>query len=335
MEAETSLLFLGDVVPYKPFRFRNNLKTVINLECPIIKNGKPVSGKINLRVGENYLGSIFGKNLLYANLANNHILDYGVEGLNSTIRELGSGGIGYFGLNLPENDSYNPLITELADIKIAFISAICESTTPLVEFDDFEYMDLLDTEELAIKIQNIRSEVDRIIVFVHCGIEESSYPSKEDILTARKLIDAGADIIIGTHAHAPQPVEKYRNGIIAYNLGNFIMPKFENTPSYYDENGIPQSDFSKRLLIWNRISLGLVVDIKTLEFSIRKYMFFANQIIQLNKTPVDKYIMKTPGIPDASYESELLSHMKRRAVYRKISDFIHNPHIPQKLKKKL
>jgi poly-gamma-glutamate synthesis protein (capsule biosynthesis protein) len=335
MESETSLLFLGDVVPYKPFRFRNNIKTVINLECPIIKDGKPVSGKINLRVGENYLSDIFGDKLAFANLANNHILDYGVEGLNSTIRELDKKGVGHFGLNMPGDNRFNPLFTEIAGIRIAFLSAICESTTPLIEFDDFEYMDLLDTDELTAKIQSIRPDADRIIVFVHCGIEESSYPAPDDIIAARKLIDAGADLIIGTHAHALQPVEKYKSGIIAYNLGNFIMPKFANTPSYFDENGIPQSDFSKRLMIWNRISLGLVVDMKTLEFRIRKYMFFANQIVELNVTPLDKYILNNPGIPDTFYESALQNHQDKRAFYRKLVDFFHNPHIPQKLRKKL
>ncbi len=52
MDKESTILFLGDVVPYKPFKLRNTHQTVINLERPIIKNGYPVVGKINLRVRE-------------------------------------------------------------------------------------------------------------------------------------------------------------------------------------------------------------------------------------------------------------------------------------------
>ena len=55
MDEKNSILFLGDVVPYKPFKFRNTYKTVINLEAPIIRNGDPVEGKIILSVKENYL----------------------------------------------------------------------------------------------------------------------------------------------------------------------------------------------------------------------------------------------------------------------------------------
>ena len=59
MDEKNSILFLGDVVPFKPFRFRNVHKTIINLECQITKIGDPAEGKIILRVEENYLKSIF------------------------------------------------------------------------------------------------------------------------------------------------------------------------------------------------------------------------------------------------------------------------------------
>lgn len=254
MNDENSILFLGDVIPYKPFKFKNLHKIITNLECPIINNGIPITGKINFSVKENHLRDIFNSNLLAVNLGNNHILDYGLSGLDSTLKELEKAGVNYFGTNNPENDYHNPLILEFNNEKIAFFSAIREKTLPLIEFDDFNYLSLLNSDELSCKISKIRDHVKRVVIYVHWGIEESSYPSREDISLGRKLIDSGADIIIGSHAHAPQPVEKYKNGLIAYNLGNFIMPIFEKMPSFYDENGVPQSDFSKRLMLWNRIS---------------------------------------------------------------------------------
>lgn len=248
MNKKTSILFLGDVVPYKQFKFRNTYKTVINLECPIIKDGKPVKGKINLRVKKNYLKNIFDTDLIGVSMGNNHILDFGVKGLDSTLEELKKLKINYFGLNRRNDDNYNPLMIEYNKIKIAFISAICQSTSPLIEFDNVTHLSLLNIDDIINKVLKVRKFVRRVVVYMHWGIEESSYPAKEDILIARKLIEAGVDIIIGSHAHAPQPVEKYQNGIIAYNLGNFIMPQLKNTPSYFDESGIPQSTFSKRIL---------------------------------------------------------------------------------------
>jgi hypothetical protein len=323
MDEENSLLFLGDVVPYKPFRFKNTLKTVINLECPIIREGKPISGKVNLSVPENYLRQTFGENLLAVNLGNNHILDYGVEGLEATLRELGP--FDYFGVNLPGNKTNNPLVITFNELRVAFYSAISEFTVPLVEFDDFIYLTILDTDTLISQIREIRNEVDRIVIYIHWGCEESSYPLKEDVITARRLVDAGADIIIGTHAHSPQPIEKYKDGIIAYNLGNFIIPAYSNLPSFYDDAGVPLSEFSKKLMLWNRISWGVAVDMKTMDFKIKKFAFAANRIIEMKTTPLDKFLSLHPDFPGDSYTVMVKKHIEKRALRRKIRNFIQNP----------
>lgn len=335
MNSENTVLFLGDVVPYKKFKFRNSTKTVINLECPVTTAGKPISGKINLSVKENYLKDIFDSNLLAVCLANNHILDYGLEGLDSTLRELESEGIRYFGLNKPEDGSMNPHILEFNGMKVAFMASICETTNPLVEFDDFNYLSLLDLNDLTSKIDKVRKEVDRIVIYVHWGEEESSLPQMADILNARKMIDAGADIVIGSHAHAPQPIEKYHGGIIAYNLGNFIMPAFDETPSYYNEDGVPQSAFSKRLMLWNRYSWGLAIDIGSMEFSIRKFGFLADRIIEFKSTPFDEFTTLHPHTFSGDYEAVIQKHLRKRAFRRRFRDFIHKPHVPGRLLKKI
>ena len=219
---------MGDVVPYKPFRFSNDLKTIINLECPIIRGGTPEEGKINLKVQENYLDDIFGDKLFCVNIGNNHILDYGIEGLSSTVNELDKLKTYYFGLNKNKDSRYEPLLINMGDLSIAFISAVCSSTSPLLGVDNTFRLSELNTDTLVQEIALLRPSVTRIVVYIHWGTEESSYPEPHDIMTARRLIDSGADIVIGSHAHAPQPVERYGKGIIAYNLGNFIMPGLNN-----------------------------------------------------------------------------------------------------------
>lgn len=332
MNKENTILFLGDVAPYKPYKFKNTIKTVINLECPITRTGSPAKDKIILGAKDNYLTDIFNSTLLGVNVANNHILDYGVKGLDSTIMELKKSGIDYFGLN---QAGYNPRIIEFNNIKIAFISAICETTSPIYVYNDINYLSDLNTEDIIHKIKKIREHVNRVVVCIHWGVEESSYPSTKDILTARRLIDGGADIVIGTHAHAPQAIEKYKNGIIAYNLGNFIMPEMKNVPSYFNERGIPQSAFTSRVMLWNCISWGLIIDMETLEFRIKKYILFGNRVIVLPFTPLDKYLKLNKNIFNDTYESIFLKHVRRREFQRKIIDFIYNPHVPQKLKRKL
>lgn len=330
LDSENSILFLGDVVPYKPFRFKNIHKTVINLECPIIKNGNPEKGKINLWVEENYLNDIFGNTLFCLSLGNNHILDFGQKGLYSTISELKKLNINYFGLN--NGSDSNPLILQFNSIRIAFFSVVCPTTSPLIEYDNKTYLSLFDTDSIIREAGKIRDYVQRIVVYVHWGREESSYPEKRDIISARKLIDGGVDIVIGSHAHVPQPVEKYKNGVIAYNLGNFIMPEFKELPSYFDDNGISHSTYTKSTMIWNRISWGLFIDMGTLEFRVMKYIFLWNKVIRLKITPLDKYIKLRKDSADKDYGSFVEKHIEKRERYRRIIDFISKPHIPKRLK---
>lgn len=333
IKKENSILFLGDVVPYKPFKFKNTFKTVFNLECPITSVGNPIVNKINLRVNKNYLNDIFEERLLCLCISNNHILDYGKEGLDSTLTELAKIKTQQFGLNSDPEDKYTPLIYKFNTIKIAFFAVVCKSTTPVVELNNKTYLDLLNPDKLIEGILKVRNTVQKIIIYIHWGVEESSYPTAEDVLLARKFVDVGADIIIGCHAHAPQSIERYNHGIIAYNLGNFLMPKIKNMPSYFNERGAPLSSFSKSSMLWNRVSWGLIVNVESMEYQIKKYTFFFNRIIELPFTPLDKYIKLNQNVFSSSYEALLKGHLKRRAFYRKIIDFIHRPYIPQRIKK--
>lgn len=332
MDKKKALLFLGDVVPYRPFKFWNSFQTVINLECPITKSGTPAGGKINLKVQENYLGNIFGSTLYCVNIGNNHIMDYGMQGLDSTLRELHKLNTNVFGLNETRDDLYNALIVDYNSISIAFISAVCMTTSPLIELDNGYSLSVLNTEEILRKVIKIRDSVQRIVVYIHWGTEESSYPEMEDILTARRLIEGGVDIVIGSHAHAPQPIEEYKQGIIAYNLGNFIMPGLKNVPSYFDEQGGPLSTYNKRTMPWNRISWGLLIDMGSLEFKVIRYMSLLNHVLKVPWTPFDRYQRLQETRMDGSYSLKVKKHLKRRAFYRRLVNYVLHPHVPEKIR---
>jgi hypothetical protein len=332
MNKENTILFLGDVAPYRPYKFKDDCKTVINLECTLTNNGIPAKGKIILGASGNYLESIFNSRLLCVNLANNHILDYGQSGLDSTVSELEKLGVNYFGLN--NKSDHNPLITVFNKIKVAFISAVCETTSPILEHNEINYISPLHTDDLIRKIQSTRMFADRVVVYIHWGEEHSSYPARKDILIARRLIDEGADIIIGSHAHAPQAIEKYKGGIIAHNLGNFIMPEMKNMPSYFNEKGNPQSIFTSRLMLWNRISWGIMINMMTMEFRIRKFIFAGSRVVELPFTPLDRFLNLPDNFQDESYGIKIEKHKKRRKFQRKITEFIYHPHFPQKFKRK-
>ncbi len=335
MDKNNTLLFLGDVVPYKPYKFRNSNKAVINLECPIVKEGIPEGGKINLKVKENYLGDIFGNNLFCVNLGNNHIFDYGLDGLHSTLREIKKHNAYYFGLNSRTDAKYEPLIIKLNEITIAFFSTVCQSTSPILEVGQSPRLSELDVEALRHGIVGVRSLVKRIVVYIHWGTEESSIPEPEEIEIARKLVDYGADIVVGSHAHAPQPIERYKKGIIAYNLGNFIMPDLRNIPTYYSGSGVAQSTYSKRTMLWNRFSWGLAIDMNSMDYKVMKYMFLYNRVVRLFLTPLDRFLKLNNLLTSETGRHHIIKHLRRRALYRRIREFIYRPHIPEKLKRVL
>jgi Bacterial capsule synthesis protein PGA_cap len=335
MSQKNTILFLGDVVPFKSFRFKNRIPVIINLECPISKEGKPLEGKIILRTKNNYLKDIFKSNLVYASLGNNHILDYGITGLQSTLTELKNTGVKWFGLNEGQIDNCSPVFFKFNDIDLALFSVVSNTTSPVYQIENNVYLSALNTNNLSKRIREVRSQVKRIIIYIHWGEEESSYPTEEEVLTARNLIDSGADIVIGSHAHAPQPVEKYKHGIIAYNLGNFIMPEFKKIPTYFNEEGIAQSTYSKKLLLWNRISWGIKVDLESLEYSINKYFVLFNRILKVPFTPLDKYLKLKLNSLENNYQSRLEKHLRKRDFYRKVIGFLYFPHVPEKIKKYL
>ncbi len=335
-EGKDELLFLGDVVPHKQVRFNNRHRTVINLECPIVVDeASPARGKINLRVSNNYLTDIFKSNLEIVCLANNHIFDFGIEGVNSTISQLERNGIKWFGIERESDKRLTPLIYELNDIKVALIAAICNSTSPISGLDNLIFINLLDVDLIATKVKKLRTIADRIVLYLHWGEEESSYPKEEDIRIARRLINAGVDIIVGSHAHSPQAVEKYKEGIIAYNLGNFLMPALKNIPSYFENSGSPRAYYYKLLMPWNRISWGLQVNMKTLNFKVKKYIYLCNRIIEVPITPFDKYINLKEVTPNGAYAKAKNAHIQRRKKFSKMIHFLARPYIPQSIKKTL
>lgn len=333
MNKEDTILFLGDVLTFKPVKFRNHYKTIINLEGPLVRQGMPAENKIALKMENNYLYEIFKTNLLSICLGNNHMLDYGIDGLRSTLRELEKIQAPYFGINGPSEYNANPSIIEFSNIKIALFAFVCKSTSALINVDNINYLELLDFDLIINKVAKIRQDVSKVVVCIHWGIEDSSYPQKEDVILARKLIDNGVDIIIGNHTHAPQPIEKYKNGIIAYSLGNFITPNLKKYPTYYNAEGEPQSSFTKYLMLWNRISWGLLIDMHTLEYRVKRFIFLSNRVIQLPFTPSDKYIRLKKDPFKINYGEILDKHYKRRRLNRKFIEFIISPHVPEKIKK--
>jgi poly-gamma-glutamate synthesis protein (capsule biosynthesis protein) len=268
------LSFLGDVFLPEPVPaavpFRGEY--VLNLEAPLARKSRPVPGKINLRTASLHLAATFGRNPLAVCLANNHIMDHGPAGLQDTVEALATAGIACFGAGRLADNCRNPLLLTCGGKRLALLGYVCSSTHPVLAVGDEPGAAGLDPERVAVDLRRARAAgAERIIVQLHWGEEDVGLPRPADIAIAHRIVDEGADLIIGHHAHCIQSVEAYRGRHIFYGLGNAIFP--DTIMESHDAQG---RRLANRQMPWrerNRRSLAVEYDSDTGAVTVRRLRF--------------------------------------------------------------
>jgi poly-gamma-glutamate capsule biosynthesis protein CapA/YwtB (metallophosphatase superfamily) len=197
---------------------------IANLETPITdlsssairKTGPKIKGSFQSL--QNIVSQFKGKLIL--TLANNHIMDYGQEGLYNTIDACKKLNIVTIGIENNDRNTTKVHKVEINNKKIAVL-AIAEHQFGYANKNRIGYSALDDT--VFSEIRRLKQSNDFVIVSTHAGIEMSPLPSPEWRKTYREFITAGADIVHGHHAHVPQVTESYEQGYIYYGLGNAIV----------------------------------------------------------------------------------------------------------------
>ena len=162
------------------------------------------------------------------NVANNHTLDFGVDAFLDTLDNLKNANIEYVGGGKNFEEANKTYIKNINGRKYAIITATCVVPS-------FKWIAKEDTPGLlsgyygtyvskAIKkIKESEEQIDKIIIYMHWGKEKELLSNDEQKKLAHAFVDAGADIVIGSHSHTVQEIEYYRNTPIIYSLGNFIF----------------------------------------------------------------------------------------------------------------
>jgi len=192
-----------------------------NLESPIVEDQEQPShlAKVPLGAPEETLKSLSIANFSLMNLANNHIMDYGERGLINTLKNLEDRQIRYVGAGMNENEARRPLKVNLKGSKVAFLS-YCASNNATASKSGTAP---LNKPSIQRDVEAQKKDSDLIIVSLHHGVEYADYPTPGFTKLARRVIDSGADVVLGHHPHVLQGIEKYKQGIIAYSLGNFVF----------------------------------------------------------------------------------------------------------------
>jgi poly-gamma-glutamate capsule biosynthesis protein CapA/YwtB (metallophosphatase superfamily) len=207
-----------------------------NLEGPISNKGKDLGSIFSFRMDTKTTDALTGAGFDILSVANNHAGDWGKEAMTDTYSWLDKAKIKYSGGGLSEEQAYAPKILELGGLKIAYISFSEFGSGYLEATPDNPGIAIISDEKLRESINIAKKESDIIIVSFHYGDEYKSEPNLYQKTVSKKAIDYGADLVVGHHPHVPEPVVKYKNGYIAYSLGNFIFD--QNLPEDGSDIGL-------------------------------------------------------------------------------------------------
>ena len=164
-------------------------------------------------------------NIGCVSLANNHIFDANIDGVRTTIDLLDKLSIYHSGAGW-KIEHTEPVIFTKFGVKIAFFAYVHPSTNPGTKMFPELYINYLHVDKVLEDIKKIRPAVDKIICSLHWGRDYSNFITPEQQILARKIIDAGADVIMGHHSHMIQPFEYYERGLIFYGLGGLTFGDF-------------------------------------------------------------------------------------------------------------
>lgn len=157
------------------------------------------------------------------NLSNNHAFDGLWEGFAAVRRILEAQGTRYLGAGRDRAEASRPLIVSRNGVRLGWLAYTDAATRPSHVADQGSFGVNPLVEEVAVEqVRGLEGEVDHVLVSLHWGVEYSQLPAPGQLDLGRRLIDCGASLVIGHHAHALQGVERHGGGVVAYNLGNAL-----------------------------------------------------------------------------------------------------------------
>lgn len=193
-----------------------------NLEGSISDVGADTGKAYSFRFEPKVAKALVDGNIGGVSIANNHMLDWGRESLCETTKHLDAVGIDYVGGGCNSEIAERPLIKEFGMTSVALL-AYTEFYIGAHAVGDRPGMSEYDLSKIEERIEELKKEVDLIMVSMHWGAEYEDRATDAQVQLAKVIIDMGVDVIIGHHPHVDQEIEKYNNGWIIYSLGNFIF----------------------------------------------------------------------------------------------------------------
>lgn len=208
--------------------FKKDDLSIINLETPVTEGGTGAANKqFVFKSPPKALNAMKDAGIDAVNLANNHTLDQGEQGLRDTLSSLEQRGISYVGAGLNEKSAYSPQYFERKGITIGLLgfTRVMPEANWRAGKNKPGLASVYDSAEGLKAIAETKKKADIVVVMVHWGKERASQADDVQQSLGRSFIDAGADLVIGGHPHVLQGIEPYKGKWIAYSTGNLIFTR--------------------------------------------------------------------------------------------------------------
>ena len=198
--------------------------TLANLENPVVEGAVYHPEEATFTGDPRLMPILEDAGIDGVTLGNNHVLDAGVSGLEETLGYLDRAGIRRAGAGMGLAEAREPMTFDLGGTRIGVLSHLSipgyewawatettPGTAPLVE------------DVLREDVERLREEVDLVVVMPHWGREYLAEPEPDQVELAHAAVDAGADLVVGGHAHWPKGIEMHEGAPIFYGVGNFLL----------------------------------------------------------------------------------------------------------------
>ncbi len=216
----------GMLAPIAPVLSAADL-AIVNLETAITERGTAEPKTYTFRAPQSAFAALRGAGVDVVSMANNHGLDFGPVGFLDSIYAADAEAFSVIGIGGDDDVAYAPYRTTIRGQRIAVIGAshVIDSAlmSSWVATDDHAGIaSAYETERLLLAVREARAVSDTLVVFLHWGTEKMTCPQERQTTLARQLVDAGADVIVGGHAHRVQGAGRLDGALVAYGLGNFV-----------------------------------------------------------------------------------------------------------------
>lgn len=247
-------------------------------------------------------------------LAHNHILDSGLEGVATTAQAFQKAGIEPLGVYPNQARNQAPLlIKEVNGIKIALLAYAYGFNGLEAGLSPEEYESVLsdlDLEKMEAEIKRAEKEADITIVMPQMGEEYRLEPTDEQVAIYHKMVDWGADLVFGGHPHVPEPTETIEkdgeNKFIIYSMGNFI-----SNQRIESMDGMPNSEWTERGVI-----MDVEVEKKNQQTRIKTVKAHPTWVSRVEKGTYSQF-----GFPQYLYQTLIIEDFLKGGRYEEQLDF--------------